>query len=73
VQFNGRDDCLDAGPIMTTGAFTADARKEATREGVPPIELVDGEKMIDMFAQLELGVRPLTTHEVDDEFFKNFR
>ena len=28
--------------MLTTGTFTGDARKEATRDGVPPIELVDG-------------------------------
>ena len=62
----------DKGIIMTTGVFTAEARREATRDGVPPIELVDGQKMIDMFVQLELGVRPLKTYEVDNEFFTAF-
>ena len=46
----------DKGIILTTGAFTAEARKEAVRDGVPPIELVDGEKLIDMFEELELGL-----------------
>ena len=30
----------DKGIIMTTGIFTSEARKEAARDGVPPIELV---------------------------------
>lgn len=34
----------DKGIIMTTGSFTLDAKREAVRDGVPPIELVDGEK-----------------------------
>lgn len=63
----------DKGIIMTTGTFTADARKEATRDGVPPIELVDGEKLVDMFIRLELGLKPVTTYEVQDEFFKKFQ
>jgi restriction endonuclease Mrr len=31
----------DKGIIITTGTFTAEARREATRDGVPPIELLD--------------------------------
>ncbi|MFA5787267.1 MAG: restriction endonuclease [Actinomycetota bacterium] len=63
----------DKGIIMTTGAFTSEARKEAVRDGVPPIELIDGQKMIDMMATLELGVRPVTTYEIDEQFFDEFR
>ena len=58
---------------MTTGTFTKDAKQEAVRDGVPPIELVNGEKLVDMFEQLELGLRPVTTYEVNDEFFDEFR
>lgn len=63
----------DKGIILTTGSFTADARKEAVRDGVPPIELVDGEKLLDMFEQLELGLRPKTAYEIDTNFFDEFR
>jgi restriction system protein len=63
----------DKGIIITTGSFTADGRKEAVRDGVPPIELVDGEKLIGMLEQLELGLRPRTTYEVDPEFFEAFK
>lgn len=59
--------------ILTTGTFTKDAKSEAIRDGVPPIELVNGEKLIDMFEQLELGLTPITVYEVDDEFFDEFR
>jgi restriction system protein len=63
----------DKGIIMTTGGFTNEARREATRDGVPPIELVDQNKMIDMFVELELGVKPAKTFEVDETFFDDFR
>jgi len=63
----------DKGIIITTGAFTSEARKEATRDGVLPIELVDGEKIINMFVELELGLRPVTSYEIDEEFFREFR
>lgn len=62
----------DKGIILTTGSFTAEARKEATRDGVPPIELVDGQKLIEMFTELELGLKPVTTFEVDQTFFEEF-
>ena len=62
----------DKGIIITTGTFTADAKKEAVRDGVSPIELVDGEKFLDMFESLEIGLNPRTTYDVDDLFFDEF-
>jgi len=62
----------DKGIVITTGSFTLDAKKEARRDGVPPIELVDGEKLIEMFEELELGLKPKKDFEVDPEFFKEF-
>jgi restriction system protein len=63
----------DKGIILTTGSFTAEARKEAVRDGVPPIELVDGEKLIDMFEELELGLKPKKAYDIDTVFFDEFR
>jgi restriction system protein len=63
----------DKGIIITTGSFTAEARREASRDGVPPIELIDGDRLIDMLEKLELGLRPVTTFEVDHSFFSEFR
>lgn len=62
----------DKGIILTTGTFTAEARKEAVRDGVPPIELVDGEKLVEMCESLELGLRPRQTYELDEQFFTDF-
>jgi restriction system protein len=63
----------DKGIILTTGTFTADAKKEAVRDGVPPIELVDGEKLLDMFEELELGLKPKKAYDIDVTFFDEFR
>ncbi|MCK5087383.1 MAG: restriction endonuclease [Melioribacteraceae bacterium] len=63
----------DKGIIITTGSFTSDAKREARRDGAPPIELVDGEKLVEMFEKLNLGVIPKTVYQVDDEFFKEFK
>ena len=62
----------DKGIIVTTGSFTAEARREASRDGAPPIELIDGERLLDMLEKLELGLKPVTTYEVEHGFFKEF-
>lgn len=63
----------DKGIIITTGTFTAEARREATRDGAPPIELIDGEKLVDMLERFELGLRPVKTYELDSSFFNEFK
>jgi restriction system protein len=63
----------DKGLILTTGTFTADARREAVRDGVPPIELVDGEKLLDMFERLELGLTQRVAYAIDRDFFEVFK
>ena len=63
----------DKGIVITTGTFTTEARREATRDGVLPIELIDGEKLIDMLENLELGLRPVTTFEINHPFFNEFK
>lgn len=62
----------DKGIVITTGTFTTEAKREATRDGLPPIELIDGEKLIDMLESLELGLKPVTTFEIDEAFFNEF-
>lgn len=62
----------DKGIIITTGLFTTEATKEARRDGVPPIELVDGEKLVEMFTLLELGLKPTKTYKIDHTFFKEY-
>lgn len=46
----------DRGIVLTTGTFTRDAKAEATRDGAPPIDLVDGEQLLDKLKELRLGV-----------------
>ncbi|NJL88586.1 MAG: Mrr restriction system protein [Coleofasciculaceae cyanobacterium SM2_1_6] len=63
----------DKGIILTTGTFTSDAQKEAVRDGAPPIELVHGDKLLDMFENLELGLTPRTVYDIDLNFFRDFQ
>lgn len=47
----------DKGLFITTGTFTADAKREATRDGAPAIELIDGDLLCDLLRQLKLGLK----------------
>lgn len=62
----------DKGIIITTGSFTSDARQEADRDGAPPVELVDGEKLVEMFERAKLGLKPKIVYELDHSFFAGF-
>jgi restriction system protein len=63
----------DKGLIITTGTFTPDARREATRDGAPAIDLIDGEALTDLLKSLKLGVRveAIVSEKVtiDESFF----
>jgi restriction system protein len=63
----------DKSIIITTGSFSEDAKREANRDGAPPIELVDSEKLLDMFEKLLLGLKSRTAYEIDVEFFESFK
>jgi restriction system protein len=47
----------DKGLLITTGTFTPDAKREATRDGAPAIDLIDGDQLCDLLKDLKLGVR----------------
>lgn len=62
----------DKGLIVTTGTFSSDARKEATRDGAPAIDLVDGETLCLLLKERKLGVAIQTVEriELDETFFR---
>ena len=47
----------DKGLFITTGTFTPAAIKEATRDGAPPIDLVDGDELAEKLKEFELGLK----------------
>ena len=65
----------DKGLFITTGHFTRDAVREATRDGAPPIDLVDGDALADKLKELELGVEVETEIvervHVDSDWFQS--
>ena len=57
----------DKGVIITTGTFTPDAKREATRDGAPAIDLIDGDLLCDLLKDLKLGVRTEMVEKVTIE------
>lgn len=55
----------DKGLFITTGNFTREAIKEATRDGAPPIDLVDGEQVCNKLKEFNLGVTTELIEEVN--------
>jgi len=55
----------DKGLFITTGRFTPDARREATRDGAPPIDLVDGEQLCDLLKELKFGVKSEVVEKIE--------
>lgn len=62
----------DKGLFITNGTFTRDAIKEATRDGAPPIGLIDGEQLVQRLKELSLGVKitMIESIEIDTEWFR---
>lgn len=63
----------DKGLFITTGTFTPAAIKEATRDGAPPIDLVDGEHLAEKLKEFGLGVKTEMIEKVtvDKQWFRN--
>ena len=60
---------IEKGIMITTGSFSAPAKKEASASGKKQIDLVDGEEFINKLVQYEIGLKPVLTYEVDEAFF----
>lgn len=46
----------DKGLFITTATFTGEAKREATRDGAVPIDLIDGDRLCVLLKELKLGV-----------------
>jgi restriction system protein len=62
----------DRGLVITTGTFSRDAKMEATRDGAPPIDLIDGEQLLDKLKELRLGITVKMVEQISvlPDFFK---
>lgn len=55
----------DKGLLITTGTFTNDARTESKRDGAPPIDLIDGDRLCELLKEYAIGVS--TTERVVED------
>jgi len=59
----------DKGLFITTGTFTREAIKEATRDGAPPIDLMDGEQLCDKLKEFGIETQKIETVEIIEDWF----
>ena len=62
---------IEKGVLITTGTFTKSAKEEASNPGKQQIDLIDGDEFMNKIAEYRIGVKPITTYEIDEEFFDN--
>lgn len=62
---------IEKGVMITTGTFSKAAKEEASNPGKQQIDLIDGEDFITKIAEYGIGVKPVTTYEIDEDFFRN--
>jgi restriction system protein len=60
--------------VITTGHFTSEAKTEATRDGAPQIELIEGEQLCRLLKGLDLGLKTAMVEHVTvvPDIFKEF-
>jgi restriction system protein len=63
----------EKGLLITTGTFTNDARNESKRDGAPPIDLIDGDRLCDLLKDYSIGVstteRVVEDVKIEGEYF----
>lgn len=60
---------IEKGVMITTGSFTKAAKEEAASPGKQQIDLIDGDDFISLIAEYGIGVKPVKTFEIDEDFF----
>lgn len=63
----------EKGIIITTGYFTSEAEQEGNRDGATLIELVGGERLVEIMESKQLGVIRRETFDVNHSFFDQFK
>lgn len=63
----------EKGLLITTSTFTAEAKWEATRDGAPPVELIDGDDLCELLKEYGVGVttRMVEAVDMDEAFFSD--
>jgi restriction system protein len=65
----------EKGLLITTGTFTSDARAQSRRDGAPPVDLIDGDRLCDLLKEYAIGVsttpRTVEDVKVETDYFKS--
>ena len=61
---------VDKGIFITTGTFPLSAYK--LEKNNTALELIDGEKLVEMFEKVELGVKRRDVYDPDPSFFEQY-
>src|ERR1039458_615533 len=64
---------FDKGILFSTGHFTAAAEKQAAESGNEFIELIDGERLMELLEKLEFGLNPKTVYDINFPFFEKYK
>ena len=64
---------FDKGILFSTGYFTAPAEKAASEAGKEFIELIDGERLMDLLEKMEFGLTPKTVFDINYSFFEKYK
>ena len=61
------------GLFITTSSFTRDAIREASRAGTTPIDLIDGDELVEIMKKLKLGIKPIikTEYVINKNWFED--
>jgi restriction system protein len=70
-EFQGALGPFDRGIFITTSVFTQQAENQAGAPGYKPIDLLDGERLVELLIERRLGIKDVTV--VDDAFFTPFQ
>ena len=62
----------EKGIFFTTDYFTDAAREAAGEDMAKPIELIDGERLVELLEQYQFGLKEVKTYEVDYTFLANY-
>ncbi|QNH54745.1 restriction endonuclease [Selenomonas timonae] len=60
---------IEKGIFITTGTFSKAARDEAVSPGKQQIDLIDGEELVQKLAEYNIGLYPVNSYEIDEEYF----
>lgn len=61
---------IEKGIFITTSAFTAAAKEEASCPGKQQVDLMDGDDFMEKLAEYGIGLREVKDYEIDEAFFQ---